>query len=125
MLPSEQRLRDNRHFRRVYAKGHSQTHRLLVLYHWQRRGEAQHEAPGRRIGFVVSKKLGKAVQRNRVKRRLREALRHLLPQMQEGSYDLIFVGRKGVQEAETEEIEQAVQTLLQSARRLSTQKEAP
>jgi RNase P protein component len=45
--------------------------------------------------------------------------------MQEGSYDLIFMGRKGVQEVETAEIEQAVLTLLQSANKLIAPKEAP
>jgi ribonuclease P protein component len=55
-------------FERVYRQGRSQGNRFLVLYAFPRGGE---DAP--RLGVSVSRKVGGAVDRNRVKRLLREA----------------------------------------------------
>ncbi len=125
MLPSEQRLRDNRDFRRIYAQGRSYPCELCVLYVWRRNGSAKEEAQGRRIGFVVSKKQGKAVQRNRMKRRLREVIRLLLPQLREGTYDLIFLCRKGLGTAKGDKILSAVLPLLTKANLLNDEKRVP
>ena len=46
-----------------------------------------------RAGFIVSKKLGKAVQRNKVKRRLRAALYGWTPRLA-GGYDLVIIARQ-------------------------------
>ena len=62
-------LKKNYEFHRLYAKGKSAATPFLVVY--ARRGRR----PGNRIGFTVSTKLGKAVRRNRVRRRLREIYR--------------------------------------------------
>ena len=45
-----------------------------------------------RYGFVTSKQLGKAVVRNRIKRRLREATRTLHPRLSQG-YDIVVIAR--------------------------------
>ena len=62
-------LKENRDFRRLYRKGATAVDRCMVLYCCRNR-------LGRnRYGFTVSTKLGKAVVRNRARRRLREAVR--------------------------------------------------
>lgn len=112
MLPAEQRLRANRDFRRVYARGRSWKNEFAVLYSLRR---AESDAPGttgRRIGFVVSKKLGDAVVRNRSKRRLREAVRLRLADLSEGPLDLVFVGRGRLRTATWPEALAAVDELL-------------
>lgn len=48
-----------------------------------------------RVGFTVTKKVGNAVMRNRIKRRLREAARLALPEHASPGYDYVVIGRKG------------------------------
>lgn len=67
----EQRLRQSRDFAAVYRRGKPYRSDLLVL-----RVLRSGRAPSR-IGFTVGKALGNAVQRNLVKRRLREAARSM------------------------------------------------
>ncbi len=112
MLPAEQRLRENRDFRLIYSRGRSHANGLAVLYVMRRSGDHANVASGRRIGFVVSKKLGNAVVRNRIKRRLREAVRLRLPDLREGPFDVIIVGRTGARAAEWKAIEVAITELL-------------
>ena len=79
-------LKKNYEFRRIYAKGRSYAVPCMVVY--ARKGKRNRN----RIGFTVSTKLGCAVVRNRVRRRLREIYRlheaELLP-----GWELIFVAR--------------------------------
>jgi ribonuclease P protein component len=48
-----------------------------------------------RVGFTVSRKVGNAVVRNRVRRRLRAAAAHVLPERAAPGFDLVLVGRVG------------------------------
>jgi ribonuclease P protein component len=66
--PRRGRLSRSAEFERVYRQGRSQGNRFLVLYSFPRGGE---DEP--RLGVSVSRKVGGAVDRNRVKRLLREA----------------------------------------------------
>ena len=47
-----------------------------------------------RVGFTASRKVGSAVARNRARRRLREAARHVLPAQARPGYDLVLVARR-------------------------------
>lgn len=113
MLPADRRLRKNEDFRLVYKRGRENVHPLAVLYVMRRVGNAAAQNPERRIGFVVSKKQGNAVVRNRIKRRLREAMRLRLDELKPGAYDLVFVGRGRMKTADWPEVQEAVRVLLQ------------
>ena len=51
--------------------------------------------PSKRIGFTVSKKVGGAVVRNRMKRRFRELAREVLPDRGHNGSDHVMIGRSG------------------------------
>ena len=103
------RLRRNRDFQYTYRKGRSLGHPLLVLiYRETNRNE-------NRIGFSITKKFGNAVQRNRIKRQLREILRLQLQHLRQG-YDMIFVVRKEAGEASYHTLESAVINLLKKGK---------
>ena len=67
------RLSRSAEFDRVYRNGRSQGNRFLVLYAFPREVETASETEAQRLGVSVSRKVGGAVQRNKVKRLLREA----------------------------------------------------
>ncbi len=51
--------------------------------------------PAIRVGFTVSRKVGNAVVRNRVRRRLREIARQVIPEAARVDHDYVLVGRQG------------------------------
>ena len=96
------RLQKNRAFQYVYRKGHSVACRDLVLL-FARSKEL-------RVGFSVSKKVGKAVVRNKVKRRLRECFRPWLGDVKTGLY--VIVARSSAAKATFQDMQRDVQYLL-------------
>lgn len=85
-MKAEITVKENYEFRRIYRKGKSVVTPYLVLY-------CQKNRQGKtRLGVTVSTKLGKAVVRNRVRRRLREIWRLHLPEMEKG-WDIVLVAR--------------------------------
>ena len=80
----------------MYRAGRSVANKYLVLYYFDRSDpELARVGEGMRVGFSVSKRLGGAVERNRVKRSLREAFRSCSRNLQE-DIDLVFVARAPV-----------------------------
>jgi len=87
------RLSRSRDFDAVYRKGRSVSSRYLVLYWFPQ------EEPGEpRFGFSVPRAVGGAVERNRIKRRLRELWHDRLGRVPEG-HDYVLIVRPGLAEA--------------------------
>ena len=78
------RLRDTKDFARVRSKGKVFRHSYFILSLMP--NDQQHN----RYGFIVNKRIGKAVIRNRVKRHLREITRLIHPHLKQG-YDIVIV----------------------------------
>lgn len=106
-------LKRNKEFRYVYRAGKSVGSKILVLIY------IRTKHPGIRIGFSVGKRIGNAVCRNRVKRRLREVVTPLLPRIASG-YRLIFIARNPIADAEYRRIESTVRYLADKAGLLSS-----
>jgi ribonuclease P protein component len=86
------RLSRSAEFERVYRQGSSSANRHLVLYSFP---NPSAERP--RLGLSVSRKVGGAVDRNRVKRLLREAFRRAEGELSTGQ-DVVLVARPPVRE---------------------------
>ena len=113
------RLRDEADFRRVRASGRAWANRGLTLL------VAPNALSHNRYGFVVSKRVGKAVTRNLVKRRLREILRQLdRAERIPPGHDLALIVRPALAEASFAEARDAVTELLARARLLRPAAEA-
>ena len=94
-------LKLNYEFHRLYSKGKSAVTPYLVVYARKSR------RPGNRIGFTVSNKLGHAVVRNRIRRRLREIYRLHEEEFLRGT-DLVIVARGRAVGASYRQLENAV-----------------
>ena len=80
-------LKKNSEFRRLYSRGKSAVNSYMAVY-CRRSG-----GPVNRLGYTVSTKLGHAVVRNRVRRRLREIVRLSAPRLKTG-WDIVIVARR-------------------------------
>ncbi len=87
------RLSRSRDFDTVYRHGRSVSTRFLVLYWFPRDDDSEP-----RLGIAVPKGTGTAVERNRVKRRIREAWRARLSQVPAGR-DYVLIARPALGEA--------------------------
>lgn len=104
-MQRQNRLGPNRQFHYVYRRGKKASCKELSLLYVR--------SKDKRVGFSVSKKVGVAVVRNRTKRRLRESIRPLLPQMKSGLY--VFVARPAAAELSFQELQSRVKYLLRKA----------
>lgn len=119
------RLRKHADYQRVYREGKRQSLPLMTYFFARRSLEASADAVNSgesRVGLTAGKVLGNAVDRNRIKRRMREAIRQHRTELT-ASVDVIFHPRRPVLQAEFSQIERevlrafrAVQTSLAKAR---------
>src|SRR5689334_24538841 len=94
MAQRRRRLSRSGDFDRVYRDGSSHATRYLVLYSFPRSSEEGGEV---RLGVSVSRKVGNAVDRNRVKRQLREAFWGLADRLP-AEHDFVLVARPEIGE---------------------------
>lgn len=101
------RLSRSGDFDRVYREGRSHASRYLVVYAFPRAGEGAEP----RLGISVGRKVGGAVDRNRVKRLLREAFWKVGVTLPEG-HDFVIVARPDAGVLAAEQGEQGIATAL-------------
>lgn len=106
-------LKKNSDFRRLYAKGKSAVNPYMVVY--CRRNNTREN----RLGYTVSAKLGHAVVRNRIRRRLREIYRLNSPHLRSG-WDIVIVARSRCIDAQYSKMDRA---FLEACTKLSLIKE--
>lgn len=112
-LPQPHRLRRWQDFREVYRKGIRRSGRFLTLRGLRHSPEVEKSAT--QIGISISQKVSKkAVVRNRVKRQIRAALRHLLPRLTPG-WQLVVVVRPGAQKCDYAQFLRELEQLLAEA----------
>ncbi len=102
----QNRLHRNAQFQHVYKRGKSCSCKEIVML-YARSGHLQ-------AGFSVSRKVGNSVMRNRIRRRLREQFRLLMPQLKTGHY--VIVAREASASADSAVLAKSLRTL---AHRLS------
>jgi ribonuclease P protein component len=90
--PKRRRLSRSAEFERVYRQGRSKANRYLVLYAFPREEAPADADDGPRLGLSVSKRVGGAVDRTKVKRVLREAFWAEAERLPPGS-DYVVVAR--------------------------------
>jgi ribonuclease P protein component len=112
MLQQRYRLRRSADLERVRQKGRSWRHALVILL------VAANDYGISRFGFLASRRVGKAVMRNRAKRLLREAVRRHQNEVVTG-WDCLFIARTRTSEATLDEVEAAVLQLLARAHLLA------
>ncbi|MBS3783796.1 MAG: ribonuclease P protein component [Anaerolineae bacterium] len=109
MIERRIRLRRSADVKRVYDEGKSWSHPLLVLI------VRPNELGFSRVGVTASRKVGGAVERNRVKRLLREAARRLYPEFETRGWDVMLIARPRLVEVNEAEVERALLSLLDRA----------
>ena len=105
------RLTRSEDFKRVRRSGKSYAHPLVVLI------AQMHDQPRLKVGVAAGRTVGTAVDRNRAKRLLREAMRSLLPHTA-SNVDMLLIARPALASATLEDTRQALLALLGRAKLL-------
>jgi ribonuclease P protein component len=108
MLPKENRLKKNSQFTYIYKHGLSKHSKFLSVSYVKTKYQPF------KIGFTVSKKIGKSVIRSKVKRYLREATRLELKNINNG-YNYVFIAREGIDQLNLEAIRKIIIELITKA----------
>ena len=98
-------LKKNIEFQKVYKKGKSIANKHIVMF------VLKNDKNINRLGISASKKIGKAVVRNKQRRRLKEAFRALKSEILTG-HDIVILPRAGIIEADFLEVKASVKHLL-------------
>ncbi len=103
-------LKQNRDFKRLYNRGRRKVSKNFALY-YRHSGNAAVS----RLGITVGTKLGGAVKRNKIRRRIREIYRLEESRMAPG-FDLVIVARVGAARCTYDEMQQELSELFKTAR---------
>ena len=106
-FPRESRLLRHADFDLVYREGKRHFSSLMTVFYRARPEGSDQDGLGLRIGLTVSKALGGAVDRNRMRRRMREAIRMVRP-LEAPDLDIVINPKRAVLKAGFEAIGQEV-----------------
>ncbi|MGI4828717.1 MAG: ribonuclease P protein component [Janthinobacterium lividum] len=122
---TKHRLRKHPEYQRVYKGARKQWAKQIAYFSAPREPGSQaalrSETAGPRIGLTVPKVLGKAVDRNRIKRRLREIVREALPLLGNLPVDVILHPKRSVLDADFSLLQRDVAIIFKSVHARSTQ----
>ncbi|WP_314970809.1 ribonuclease P protein component [Peptostreptococcus stomatis] len=96
-------------FRKVYQRGKSLADRNLVIYTMKNKSDKS------RVGISISKKVGKAHERNRIRRCIKEAYRLNIDDKVLGGYDLVFIARINAADKDYKELERSLKYICKKA----------
>lgn len=116
-MQREHRLRRRNDFRRVFRAGSSTANRQFVVYKLKRC-----DGGPVRIGISVSRKVGKAVTRNRVKRLVKEVLRQKIDCLPEGT-DLVIIARSPAATMDYHQVESSLRHVMSKGKLLRQNEE--
>jgi ribonuclease P protein component len=116
-LKKSYRIKKNEDFQQIFRKKKSVANRQFVIYLMDK-PEQKHF----RVGLSVSKKLGNAVTRNRIKRYIREAIKEIKGNLYENK-DFIVIARHPVSEMDFHEVKKSLLHVMKIAKLLKANKE--
>ncbi len=97
-MEKKYRIRKNIEFKNIYKYGKNYWNRNLILY-VKRNGLDE-----TRVGYTITTKIGNAVNRNSLRRKMKEIYRLNFHKIKPG-YDLIFIAKKGIKDISYKELE--------------------
>lgn len=104
-MEKKYRIRKNTEFKKIYKSGKNYWNRNIILYCMK------NDINETRAGFTISKKMGNAVTRNKIKRRMKEAYKRNFFDLKSG-YDLIFIPKKHIVNISFGELENSIRHIL-------------
>jgi ribonuclease P protein component len=102
--PKENRIRKTRNYQKIQTKGKRRTTGSFIVLYIKSKNMRS------RIGITVSKKVGNAVQRNRVKRMLREGIRKEYPNLK-NAWDIVFIAKSSSVNVSSENTKKQVRNI--------------
>lgn len=107
-MKSVNRIKKNKQFNYIYKKGQKRFSKNISMFF------VKSSFTDVKVGFSVSKKIGKSVIRSKVKRRMKESFRNLLPQIKKHN-NFVFVAKEGIENLSFLEIKQQIEELINNA----------
>lgn len=108
MLKRINRLRKRYQFQYIYRSGKFVSEKAVTLHY------ASSKNKDIKVGFAVTKKIGHAILRNKIRRRLREIVRKYLPNLKQ-NYNIIIVAKEQIVQTQFNDLELQIVNLLKRA----------